>query len=178
MKNRNIVFTVIGVLVICCCLVVVLVGGAFYLLSRAPFNIPDARLEQAYLENRTQVGDYKIIKEKSGSTNILGIKFAGNYAAYYSKDGKINDTNFMFIQIGKADAVNFMSVVSRFESQSCDVTTKTSGALSGIEYLRGSCDESAYYIFVNRNANRLIIFETRGEGPAALEKFINDYIGS
>jgi hypothetical protein len=136
------------------------------ILSTAPFEVPNSKLESSYILGLEELGDYKNIYKNEESSYSL-----------FDKEATEDNQSGILVRASDEEAL-FTDFLKTYEDASCTAKAMINGFQGSTAYYKGKCDDAAYYIYLNRQGGGVkgILFETIKFGEVELEKFIQSYI--
>ncbi len=148
----------------------VVVGGIavvviLFSLTRVPHVIPKEKMTFSYIENLESVG----------GLDILGTDEDNTFAVFTNDDDA--ESNGVLVRAVISNSI-LVQVVDTYADKDCTISLSSTATNNGQTYYKGSCDDSAYYGFLDATDEdtRGILFETVDLGSDALDSFIESYL--
>lgn len=168
--NKKVIGCLVALVILCCALFCVGIIGFIYFVSQTPYEFTDEQLTTSYLENIEEIGglERSIIDESFGFTNPVFLE-DGSIFVYFSEDGSYNPQNLeLTIENGNDRQVLDNSIEAITDN--CRSSTSTSGIDS---YIKGTCDGSEYYAYIDGNEWILFTDQSRNiDLDDILEEFV------
>lgn len=155
-------------------LVIALVALAFVtgsmLLKRAPYEFTAEQLTVNYLQNKTQIADFKVVPDLSGF-----VQQDVAYIGYYSDDGVIEENELASGVLVSESVDVHQTLLDQFKSTTPDCEYKQEKTRNQTEYLEALCSSSSFELYAFNTAKGGIIAFTSDVGSGKLDSILRNY---